>query len=539
MLADLLDIYYLRLSKEDGDVVDGNSAESCSIDSQRKCIHRYLLDNGVSPDNCVEIVDDGYSGTSMRRPGMEKLLALVEEGRVRTIIVRDLSRFARNYLDAGHYLEFAFPAYGVRFISINDQFDSALVGEDTGGLELAIKNLLNQMYSRDISRKIKSAVDIKKLSGEFVYGHAPYGYKKGTAKNTIVVDKEVAPIVRQMFLWAGAGVSMTEIARRLNEEGVTTPSVYLAAVRGKYKTNSTWTFESVRNILQNRIYTGDTVPFKSHVIRVGSDRVKAVPLEEQMVIPNTHEAIISRETFYQAINAKKKQAPKTPNPNRESYVFTSILRCGCCGNRLVRGKAQNKDWRCTTHRYAPTKECKDVRFKDALLQEIVLRSIQTQSLLLDAKIKQLRKRSHFTKSNEQAVQDECKLLRKQLEAVQSEKMGDYEKYISGKLTRDGFMAAKGALAVQEEAIKAELGLAEKRLEQLAAEVRQQAYSIANSRRVIDYHDITELSPELVKELIQQIIIFPEGKIKIVWNFNDDISAILKQEFTFTEDGIAV
>ena len=133
LLTDLIDISYLRLSKEDGDVESGSVEESCSIQSQRTCIRKYLQDNGMSADDFQEIVDDGYSGTSMHRPGMEQLLKLVESGRVRTIIVRDLSRFARNYLEAGHYLEFVFPAYNVRFISINDQFDSAEIGESTGG----------------------------------------------------------------------------------------------------------------------------------------------------------------------------------------------------------------------------------------------------------------------------------------------------------------------------------------------------------------------------------------------------------------------
>ena len=146
----------------------------------------------MDPNSFEEISDDGYSGTSMMRPGMRRLLQLVDQGVVRTIVVRDLSRFARNYLEAGHYLEFVFPSYGVRFISINDQFDSAQMGESTGGLEFAIKNLINQMYSKDISKKIKSAVDLKKMNGEYVYGTAPYGYKKGEVKNTIVVDAPAA-----------------------------------------------------------------------------------------------------------------------------------------------------------------------------------------------------------------------------------------------------------------------------------------------------------------------------------------------------------
>ena len=204
---------------------------------------------------------------------------------MRTIVVRDLSRFARNYLEAGHYLEFIFPAYDVRFISINDQYDSKEYGESTGGLELAIRNLINQMYSRDISRKIKSAVDLKKRAGEYVYGTAPYGYKKGEKKNTIVIDPVVAPVVKNIFQWAAEGLTVSKIAYKLNENKVTTPSVYLAPIRGKYKTRPFWSYESVRNIIRNRIYTGDTVPFKSHVVRVGSDNVKQIPEAMQEVIP--------------------------------------------------------------------------------------------------------------------------------------------------------------------------------------------------------------------------------------------------------------
>ena len=198
-------IYYLRLSREDGDVESGNETESNSISSQRVCIRRYIEENGMNCEDFTEISDDGYSGTNMHRPGIQKILKMAESGNVKTIIVRDLSRFARNYLEAGHYLEFIFPMYGVRFISVNDGYDSLLTGETTGGFGLAIHNLINQMYSMDISRKIKSAVDMKKLNGEYVYGTAPYGYKKGEKKNTIVPDKAAAPVVKNIFEWAGLG----------------------------------------------------------------------------------------------------------------------------------------------------------------------------------------------------------------------------------------------------------------------------------------------------------------------------------------------
>lgn len=157
-----LKLKYVRLSMEDDDVAAGDKAESVSIGSQRLCIDQYIQAHPDLGSGFEELIDDGYSGTNFERPGVTRLLKLVEEGRVETIIVRDLSRFARNYLEAGHFLEFVFPAYDVRFISINDGYDSRKLGESTAGLPLAVRNLVNQLYSRDISVKIKSAVDLKK-----------------------------------------------------------------------------------------------------------------------------------------------------------------------------------------------------------------------------------------------------------------------------------------------------------------------------------------------------------------------------------------
>ena len=192
---------YLRISQEDGDVANGSVDESVSIQSQRLCISQYLLNHPEigNYDDFEELVDDGYSGTNFRRPGIERLLKMVEADMVDTIIVKDLSRFARNYLEAGHFLEFVFPTFHVRFISINDRYDSNELGESTAGFSLAIHNLINQLYSRDISRKIKSVVDLKKMNGDYCYGAVPYGYKKGEKHNTIVVDQEAAYHVAQIL----------------------------------------------------------------------------------------------------------------------------------------------------------------------------------------------------------------------------------------------------------------------------------------------------------------------------------------------------
>jgi len=524
-LDERIDISYLRLSKEDGDSEDGSMEESCSIQSQRICVKRYLCEHGFQEESFLEIVDDGYSGTNMNRPGMNRLIELVKSGKVRTIIVRDLSRFARNYLEAGHYLEFVFPLYNVRFISINDHFDSMELGEATGGLELAIHNLVNQMYSHDISRKIKSAVDLKKLSGKFIYGTAPFGYKKGDMRNTIVVDESAAKVVRQIFEWAADGITVTNIARKLNGASIPTPSVYLADVRGKYKTRSSWSYESVRNILTNRIYTGDTVPFKSHVVRVGSNHVRQVPVEMQQVIPNTHEAIISRETYYQALSTiksvKKGRGTKSDNP------FTSLLICGCCGNRLSKGKEANKNWRCSMHRYEPKTQCKDVVIDNDQLEQIVLRAITTQCRLLDAKIQSIKKESHVAKNSDQILRNECQTLRKQIDRIEADKMALYEKYVCADISKEIYTSEKSRLSEQDEKLKARYVMTEQRIALIRDKIQVSTERIIGIEKVAPYQGLEKLTPELTKELIKRIVVHPDKNIRIEWNFSDELSGLIE------------
>lgn len=518
------DYMYLRLSKEDGDVEEGTVEESYSIASQRTCILQYAAGMPDFSEGLEEIIDDGYSGTNLSRPGIQHLLSLVKRGLVRTIIVRDLSRFARNYLEAGHYLEFILPSYDVRFISINDHYDSKAYGESTGGLELAIHNLINQMYSYDISKKIKSAVDMKKRAGEYVYGTAPYGYKKGEQRNTIVLDLEVAPIVKTIFMWAADGKTITQIAQKLNEERITTPSVYLAPVRGKYKTRSFWTYESVRNILRNRIYTGDTVPFKSHVIRVGSDRVKQIPEELQEIIPCTHEPIVSRELYYQAVKVIKSN--QKTKKNNDGYLFTSYLICGCCGNRLAKGKRSNKHWRCSTSRYVADIECGKVKIRDDDLKSVVLRAVQNLCLLADAKLEYANSKQSVMKSKVEVISREIKLLRNQMTRLQNKRMEAYERYVLTEITDTEFADMKRGISEQIESLLMDLQSKEQELSIAQNENNEQVIVTTQMKRISQYHNINELTPELLKELVQKIVVMPGNAIEIIWNFSDVVGEMI-------------
>lgn len=376
-------IQYLRVSMEDAAVAAGAELESLSISGQRLCIKEYIASH---PDlGCVdefeELVDDGQSGTNFDRPAVAKLLEWVEAEQVETIIVRDMSRFGRNYLEVGHFLEYVFPLFDVHFISINDHFDSADLDGSTAGFQMAIRNLINQMYSRDIFQKIKSSVDMKKLSGEFIYGTAPYGYKKGTQKNTIVVDPQAAEVVRNIFQWAADRITVTKIAKRLNDAGVMSPSEYLKDIRGKYKTRPYWSYESVRNILLNRIYTGDTVPFKSHVVAVGSKRTKAITEEEQLVLPDTHEAIVSRELYYQARAVVKSHVK---SKSQGGSLLSTYLVCGCCGNKLQKGRKTNRAFRYATSHYAPDAPCKEVHIVEEYLAALIAEKNSRETMIQGA-----------------------------------------------------------------------------------------------------------------------------------------------------------
>lgn len=523
MLDELLDIFYLRLSLEDGDTADGITEESASISSQRTCLQRFATQHFPSV-TFQEVIDDGYSGTNMDRPGMQQLLQWVASGKVRTVIVRDLSRFARNYIDAGYYLEYVFPAYHVRFISVNDGYDSAQLVETTGGLNLALRNILNEMYSRDISRKIKSVVDMKKMQGEFVYGTAPFGYQKGPTKNTVIVDPVASPIVQNIFAWAAGGLTVTQIAQRLNDSHTVTPSEYLASRRGKCAVRPYWTYESVHHILRNRFYTGDTVPFKSHVVKIGSNHVKCIPEEQRIVIPNTHEPLISHEQFNIAQRTVR-SVRKTPT-HHSANPLKSTLICACCGNHLNKGKDSNKTWLCATARYQSRTACGAIRMDDAKIQDVVLHALTNQCRLLDVRLQQVAKEKRENCQKQQDADAELRKLQVQLRTLQADNIRSYEAYVSGALSKDIFLTKKAERRSREETLKQQIDLTKKSLEQLQAISHEQQRQEDEAAHFIPLKDSTVLTQPLVKDLIRKITVYPDQRIFIEWNFSDEIKALL-------------
>lgn len=293
-------VIYLRLSKEDDFCHD----ESNSIKNQRELIHKYIRkDADLRKMEIVELVDDGYSGKNMERPGMQELLKLIRDNKAGCVIVKDMSRFSRDYLETGKYVEQIFPFMGVRFIAINDNYDSRDYAGGIGEIDVAFKGILYDFYSEDLSEKIKSSFKIKKAQGQYIAALPPYGYMKNPKdKHKLIVDPEAAVIVKRIFREYLDGTSAYSIAQRLNEDGVETRSVYFERrfgynCRGNREKALLWTAMSVIRVLDNENYIGTFVYHKYEQTEVASKKRRMLEPEDWSRIRNHHEALITEKDF--------------------------------------------------------------------------------------------------------------------------------------------------------------------------------------------------------------------------------------------------
>ncbi|MBE5992705.1 MAG: hypothetical protein E7247_09995 [Paenibacillaceae bacterium] len=323
---------YLRVSDEDEN--PDHELESESISSQRLLLNDFV--NGHRELSCgktIEFTDDGFSGTNFERPGVKKLLDMAKAHQIDCIVVKDFSRFGRNYLEVGNYLEQIFPFLGIRFLSVNDHFDSFENIGAAGAIEVGFKNIIHEAYSKDLSEKIKSVRRMKAEQGKFVTAFAPYGYKKAeTSKNQLIIDEECAVIVRRIFSLFLGGTGKTAIACLLNKEGI--PSPYMVrrqrnekfhSIVGKKKTY--WTAGTVSRILSDQRYTGDAIYGKVRPVTIGSKKDISVPEEDWIVVPDAHPLIVRREIF-EAVRSGKKKYISHQIKNKTSYISEKgILTC--------------------------------------------------------------------------------------------------------------------------------------------------------------------------------------------------------------------
>ena len=327
---------YMRLSREDGD-----KEESNSIGSQRDMIRDFILKR----EDMVlvqEYVDDGFSGVSFERPSFQRLLEDLRAKKVDAIVVKDFSRFARNYIDSGRYLEKVFPGMGVRFVSINDNYDSCGERSQSDALLVPFKGILNDAYCKDISMKIRSQLDIKRKTGDFIGAFCTYGYQKSPEnKNRLVVDEEAARVVEMIFRLRIQGMTNSSIAARLNSMSVPSPSAYKAAKGMRYKSGfrvagqAGWTAVAIRRILTNEVYVGTLIQHKRGTPNYKVKTEIQYDESDWIVIPNSHQPIIEQTDFDTVQSLLKRDVRLAPT-REELYLFSGFVYCGGCGHCMVR-----------------------------------------------------------------------------------------------------------------------------------------------------------------------------------------------------------
>ena len=332
---------YLRLSHEDGDLEEHGKLESNSIVNQRNLLNAYISNHDdLSEMQILEFCDDGWSGKNFERPAVLEMLTQVKQGNIQCIIVKDLSRFGRDYLEVGNYISRVFPFMGVRFIAINDGFDSIRPME-ADSLETSFKALLYDLYSRDLSRKVRGARQFRAMRGDFLSAFAPYGYIKDPKNHSrLVIDPEAAKVVRDIFRMAGEGKSTVEIAKTLNRDHVLTRMCYKRET-GCSRTvwpcvhpDNYWTDTAVTKILRDERYLGKTVYGKRMCDKVGHWHSVKVERTEWIVMDDTHEGIVTPEEFDQATANLKKYVPH--NGNFQHRPLERKIHCGVCGHVMTR-----------------------------------------------------------------------------------------------------------------------------------------------------------------------------------------------------------
>lgn len=529
---------YGRLSRD-----DEMSGESMSIQSQRAILGQYAKEHGFT--NCRFFMDDGYSGTNFDRPAFIEMMELVQQGRVKTILVKDLSRLGRNYLEVGRYTEVIFPEYKVRFIAITDGVDSA-VGEN----EFApFKNIINEWYAKDISRKVKSAFKAKALRGEYTGAYPPYGYDRDPADRHKLVPNQYSSVIGEIFRMALEGKTCGQIARELERQQILRPQAYLHEKFGKFVSDRilqypfAWDHSSVRAILMNQVYIGNMVHFRTGSKNFKEKKLIWKPETDWIVVEGTHEPLVDAETFWTVQERVKVKQPRKRCCN--ANIFRGLLFCGECGKRMAFCNRKNEKRRkslgsfsCNTNRRYGGKFCTTHYITLEQVKSIVLEDIRRNAMLASEDtgryidyLMQLTKAGQADEVN--ALKKELETSRHRLAELATLVQRIYEDHVFDRLPEELYQTLSAKYEAETKNLKA-------RTAEIQTQLAESASKTQNSRDfaalVAPYADITELDEELVHTLIEKIVIhekeildgLPVMRIEIYYRFigkvQDQLSA---------------
>ena len=515
---------YIRLSREDGDKM-----ESESVKSQREMLRNFLLKN---PDLKLydEYIDDGYTGTNFNRDSFERMFNDIRANKVDCVIVKDLSRLGRNHIETSKYIEIVFPMLKVRFIAINDQIDSFLNPQSINNVIVPFKNLLNDEYCRDISMKIRSSLTIKRENGQYIGSFACYGYiKDPNDKHKLIIDEEAADNVRMIYKMFLEGATIRSIAIYMNDNNYLTPSEYKRSKGYKDRHFSTtgkpkWDSIGIKRILTNQMYVGDMVQKQAEIVSYKVKICRKVDKVKRIIVPNTHEAIISREDF-EKVQSLLARDTRVCTSTKQLDLLSGFCKCGDC-RRGMNKKHIHQPYKeyyyyiCSTFKKSGRKACTKHAVQVDKIKEAVFAVIKqyvniaiTMDNLIDfinrseERTKETTKIDKMLKSK-YAERDDINRLLEDL----------YPDWKKGFITQDMYLSMKDKYSQKKEEILSAI-------ENLILQKEAIKNGLTTENRFIEnfkkYQNITELTRDVVVELINNIYIYEGGKIEVEVKFRDE------------------
>ncbi|MDL2302003.1 recombinase family protein [Lachnospiraceae bacterium OttesenSCG-928-D06] len=543
---------YLRLSKDDGDFShDSDKKESNSIANQKVLILNYI--KSLPNTSLYKIyIDDGYSGANFERPDFKRMRDDIYDGKVNMVVVKDLSRFGRDYIDTGRYIQKIFPSLGIRFISILDHFDSLTASQSDINLLLPVKNFVNDNYCRDISQKVRSHQAVMRDQGLYIGSYVAYGYKKSAEnKNRIIVDEYAADIVRKIFNWHLNGMSTYSIADKLNNIGVLAPSDYKKTLGINYKsgfqvtTKGKWFPVTVSRILTNRIYTGILEQGKRSTISYKVKNVISKPENEWSVIENSHEAIIPISDFENVRRLQRLDMRTAPDKDKV-YLFSGFLFCGDCGRLMVRRVNRYKQKTTVYYicRLYNTKgECSRHSISEETLSNILINAISNHISVLASMTTIMERIEKNGINAEDIVLNDEEI---------SKRYKEFERYT--KLMNSLYLDLADDVLTEEE-----FHQLHDRYQQKCDDIQAQITNLKSEIRAFfltgimhnewiktfkKYKNITELNRFMMVVMIEKILVYENKEVEIQFKFQDEFRLLKKivsiaGDLAFTEEEVNV
>lgn len=531
---------YARLSVE-----DSKNPDCDTIENQLSLVRSYIEEKPYLTQT-AEYIDNGVSGTRFDRPEFMRMVADMRAGKIDCIVVKDLSRLGRNYLETGDYLEKIFPFFGIRFIAVTDGYDSLTSSAADDGLIVPLKNLINEAYAKDMSKKISTSIGVKQRQGKFIGSMAAYGYMKSPEdKNQLIIDKEASPVVVRIFECKAAGMGNGAVARMLNEEGIASPMRYRyekGLTKNQRYADSLWKGGTVAAIAVNPVYIGDMEQgTQKEAMYMGIKKYKPQKAE-RIYVSGTHEPIIDRKLFnkVQELAGERKQKyfegkEKFKGIERKENKLTGILFCGDCGRRLKSHRLVDKrggnvkvyyKYLCPNSEAYGEKFCKKKVMKMQDMEEAVEAALRVHiKLFLDTKeVLQGLNRTVQAEQIQGSYKKQMAEARKRMERAQSMNTSLYSDYADGLLNERDYLFAKKKYVMEAEE------MAQKLSELAAVQATYEAEYAGNesmAEAMEKYAGFGELSSEVAHALIKRIVFFGKGRIEIEYTFSDEMEALME------------